>query len=408
MFEVLGQYKCSRFVLTIALVAIGLTLQSALPTCAQAATCPGGSFTTATNYSLPGGTTGNPSNGIGTGDFTGDGITDLVATRGASGSVYVLPGNGDGTFDPAIVTVIAGDPTLFTLTSGDFNGDSNLDLAIALGFDWHWVFLPGNGDGTFGTLQTYGDATAHPGVASGDFDGDSELDVVSLLYYGLVQFHHGNGDGTFTSSPAIDLGVEQSRGITAGYWNADSFLDLATANDGNNNVSILLGDGSGGFSLATPATYTVGSVPTGIKSSDLNGDADADLIVSNISSDNISILLGNGDGTFQTATNYSTYGASGPRDIVVSDFDNDGKPDIVSANTGGDDVSLFIGNGDGTFQTAIRLALAGADGPTVVTSADFDGNGLPDIATVNGYSLNASVLLNNCTLRIFLPVIRKY
>ena len=129
----------------------------------------------------------------------------------------------------------------------------------------------------------------------------------------MCETHHGNGDGTFPWSTTVDLGGVSGWSIVAGYWNADSYLDLATANRYDNNISVLLGDGLVGFSLATPATYSLGMAARSIKTRDLNADSKSDLVVAGGASTDsrIWVLLGNGNGTFQTPTNYPVTGTGG-------------------------------------------------------------------------------------------------
>jgi uncharacterized repeat protein (TIGR01451 family) len=124
---------------------------------------------------------------------------------------------------------------------------------------------------------------------------------------------------------------------------------------------------------------------------DFNGDGKADLAVANGGSDNVSILLGNGNGTFQAAVNYNVHG---PRSVAVGDFNGDGKPDLAVANAFGT-VSILAGNGNGTFAEAVNYG-AGSD-PISVAIGDFNGDGKPDLAVANDYTYNyVSILLNTC------------
>ncbi|MEA2030089.1 MAG: FG-GAP-like repeat-containing protein, partial [candidate division Zixibacteria bacterium] len=175
-------------------------------------------------------------------------------------------------------------------------------------------------------------------------------------------------------------------------FNGDGNNDLATANSGGwenpGDVSILLGNGDGTFQSAV--NYAVGSHPLSVFSADFDGDGDNDLTTANGWSDNVSILLGNGDGTFQAADNYDVVGV--PFSVFSADFNGDGNNDLATANYVSDDVSILPGNGDGTFQSAVNYA-AGIK-PYSVFSADFDGDGDNDLATANKNSHNVSILLN--------------
>ena len=154
-------------------------------------------------------------------------------------------------------------------------------------------------------------------------------------------------------------------------------------------VSVLLGKGDGTFQ--TPTYYAVGNGrgPESVTVGDFNGDGKSDLAVANEGSDTVSILLANGDGTFQTKTDY-TVGYS-PYSITVGDFDGDGKTDLAVANCGGNTVSILLGKGDGTFQTKTDYTVG--SGPEGITVGDFNGDGKTDLATANEGNNTVSILL---------------
>src|SRR6267143_1581467 len=176
--------------------------------------------------------------------------------------------------------------------------------------------------------------------------------------------------------------------VTAGDFNGDGKLDLAVTNSGSYSVSVLLGNGDGTFRAA--ANYGVGFLPLSVTSGDFNGDGKPDLAVANQGSNNVSVLLGNGDGTFQTAVSYSvgSHPVSGTRGY----FNGDGKPALAVATPGSNNVRILLGNGDGTFQAAVSY---GVGYPTSVTAGDFNGDGKPDLAVTNPGSNNVSILLGN-------------
>ena len=174
-----------------------------------------------------------------------------------------------------------------------------------------------------------------------------------------------------------------------GDFNGDGRLDLAAAVTYSNNVSVLLGNGDGTFQ--TPANYPVVSYPYSLAVGDFNGDGKLDLAVANQGSNNVSLLRGNGNGTFQAAVNYP--GGTSPRSVTVGDFNGDGKLDLAVANSGTNNVSILLGNGDGTFQTAVNFNVGTS--PYSVTSGDFNGDGKLDLAVANSGTDNASILLGN-------------
>ena len=206
----------------------------------------------------------------------------------------------------------------------------------------------------------------------------------------------GKGDGTFQT--AVEYSAASSpTSVAVGDFNGDGKLDLAAANQVSNNVSILLGRGDGTFQTA--AEYGTATSPTSVAVGDFNGDGRLDLAVANNGSSNfrtgsVSILLGNGDGTFQTHVEYGAL--SNSSSVIVGDFNGDGKLDLAVANrnAGGEDLnnlSLFLGNGDGTFQPQVDYA-AGTN-PSSVVVGDYDGDGRLDLAITDHASSKISVLL---------------
>jgi ABC-type transporter MlaC component len=176
--------------------------------------------------------------------------------------------------------------------------------------------------------------------------------------------------------------------VTVGDFNGDGKPDLAVSNSDGDNVSILLGNGNGTFQTAI--NYAVGSDPFSVIVGDFNGDGKLDLAVANYSTNNVSVLLGNGNGTFQTAVNYAV--GAYPRSGAAGDFNGDGKLDLAVANQYGSNVSILLGNGNGTFQEAVSYAV-GVE-PFSVIVGDFNGDGKLDLAVANWESSNVSILLN--------------
>lgn len=283
-------------------------------------------------------------------------------------------------------------PTYFTgggnsAVLGDFNNDGVLDLATTGGF----IHL-GKGDGSFDEATKF----SEPGFSSittGDFNGDGFLDLAQTLNFGdaYISVFLGKGNGSFGGSTDFFLGLSLGiRAITVGDFNADGKLDLATANAGSsgNNVSVVLGTGTGSFSAAT--NFSVGDNPRSIVSGDFNGDGLLDLAIANQYSHNVSVLLGIGGGSFSSATNF-TVGA-GPHSIAAEDFNGDGFLDLATANAGAGNVSILLGTGGGSFSSAANFAVG--DLPVSITSGDFNGDGFSDLATGGWwYQERVSVLL---------------
>src|SRR5208337_4191608 len=174
--------------------------------------------------------------------------------------------------------------------------------------------------------------------------------------------------------------------LVAGDFNGDGRTDLAVANLASNDVSVLLGNGDGTFQK--PVQYATGYGPYALVVGDFNGDGRTDLAVANFDDNDVSVLLGNGDGTFQDQKTYAA--GTGPCALVAGDFNGDGLTDLAVANYLSNDVSVLLGNGDGTFQNQVRYA-AGF-GPSALVAGDFTGDGRPGLLTVNSGSNDLTLI----------------
>jgi len=277
---------------------------------------------------------------------------------------------------------------------GDFNGDGKLDLAVANSGSNDVSVLLGNGDGTFQTALYSPLVGVNPvSVAVGDFNGDGKLDLVVVnSFSNNVSVLLGNGDGTFQTALDFDTGAGPVS-VAVGDFNADGRLDLVVANFAAGNVGVLLGNGDGTFQPAV--NYGAGPLPVSVAVGDFNGDGKLDLAVANQSAGNagpsmVGVLLGNGDGTFQPAVEYGAGSDTDSSSVALGDFNGDGNLDLAVANSGSTNrVSILLGNGDGTFQSAVDYA----GGSSLLAVGDFNGDGRLDTAVVDRASSTVSVLL---------------
>jgi hypothetical protein len=320
------------------------------------------------------------------GDFNRDGKLDVAVTNDGA-NISVLLGNGDGTFQSP-VSYAAGQMPLGIVTA-DLNGDGNLDLAVVdqiFGSSSVSVLL-GNGDGTFRVPLTATTGSESAQVVAADLNGDGKLDLaVTNADSTTVSILLGNGNGTFQKEVQYNAGFEPN-GIATGDLNGDGRLDLVVSDFNlgtSGDVAVLLGNGDGTFQA--PVQYTTGNGPTSVVAADFNGDGKLDLAVANYNpyggngSGSVSILLGNGDGSFQAQVPYTT--GNDPTDVVVGDLNGDGKLDVVAADTFFGTVSVLFGNGDGTFQNHSDFPTAPS--PYSVAIGDFNRDGRLDLVTPNG------------------------
>jgi type II secretory pathway component GspD/PulD (secretin) len=190
---------------------------------------------------------------------------------------------------------------------------------------------------------------------------------------------------TGVSPISVTTGILRSS--TAGTTNPDLFEDTIVANNGDNTVSVFLGNGDGTFATGVP--YMTGNGPTSVATGNFNADANLDVVVTNSVDDTVSILLGNGDGTLAAKQDFPV--GKGPVSVAVADFNNDGKADLVVANQTDNTISVLLGNGDGTFQPATAIGAGSA--PTQVITGDFNADGHIDIAVVNQNLNTVSIYL---------------
>ncbi len=335
-------------------------------------------------------------------DFNNNGDADVAVANSDSSDVTVLWGAGDGTFmDPGVTYTVGDFPV--AIAAGQLTSDNNLDLATANDGTFDVSVLMGTGSGASFNGPTNSDQGGSPeAIVLGDFNNDGKLDAATAeLFDDTVTVRLGNKDTDGTFSVALSTDVLGSPfGLAAANIVGDSNLDLVVALNDQDMVAVLTGKGDGTFDApdcsADPlpvGCYLVGTSPASVALADVNGDAKLDMLVANEDSDDVSVLLNNGDGTFGDAQSLDAGVLSFPEWVRVADFNGDGKRDIVAALSGNDQVGVFRGNGDGTFEPADFFDVGGIS-PFSVAVADLNGDMQPDILTANADSDDISVLLN--------------
>lgn len=318
-----------------------------------------------------------------------DGL-DIVTGNALSGDITVILNQGNGTYISPANYPTGGLPNSVAL--GDLNGDKYADMVVAnLADDTVSIYL-NNGDKTFGTATTLAAGARPIALALGDLNNDDNEDIVVADFISnQIAVLLGNGDGSFQPATFTNVGTNP-KALALGDINGDQNLDAVVANQGGSSISVLLGDGLGGFS--STSTILLSASPTSIALSNVDQDLGQtlDIVTANPSGSTVSVLLGNGDGTFNPAIDFPA--GNTPQSLAVGDIDGILGPDIVVANqvNGFNNVSLLLNNGNGTFGS--RIAYQAGFLPTFVALGDVDGNGSLDAVIANRQGANISVLLN--------------
>jgi hypothetical protein len=330
------------------------------------------------------------------GDFNSDGKPDLIAMDSSvNGEAQFIQGNGDGTFSTPQPPFSASYGLVLT---GDFNDDSKLDFLVSDHGTFVFRVFLGNGDGTFSEVDTNLAAQGSNTISytlAGDFNGDGKLDLA--CYCGNnqandIQVLLGNGDGTFQPLLAVPTSVPLAP-EAAGDFNGDNKLDLVVLG-GNGSLGvagtmeILLGNGDGTFTQGQGYVLPQGLRPSGAVAADFNGDGKLDLAIAeynvnvSLGATELLVFLGNGDGTFQTPTTYDVNLPGGPESAPgVGDFNGDGKLDIAASlwSSTAQGLVIFFGNGDGTFQqSTVFSELNELNIGGTFAIGDFNGDGRLD------------------------------
>lgn len=337
-------------------------------------------------------------------DLDGDGKQDLVWVDQGSDSAWVQLGDGAGGFGPATGLAVGRVPSSVAL--GDVNGDGRPDVVVANRSDDDVSVYLGDGAGGFGAKHDFATGTGPNSVAIGDLNRDGKPDLAVANYAaGTVSVLWGDGAGGFAAPADVTVGA-LSGALVIGDFNGDGAPDLAVANQGDDDVSVLENDGAGGF--PTRLDLPSGPSPRAVAVADVNGDGRLDLLVANgresVGDDSVSVLLANGMSGFGPRQGFPT--GLNPNSIAVGDLDGDGRPDLVTANTGvvpsgtgaSNTVSVLLGTGTGEFGPNADFVTG--DGPISVALADLNGDGRLDLVAANVFANTVSVLLNTSTVPI--------
>lgn len=327
----------------------------------------------------------NPTN-MALADYNGDGKTDVAVTNQVSNNLSILLGNGDGTFASAVPVPAGSGP--YAIAAGKFNNDNFFDLAVVnSGSNSVSIFL-GIGNGTFAAGTSVFVGASPISIAAGDINNDSKSDLVvanfGSFFFGSVSVLLGNGSGGFAAGTSLRTRTQPSF-VALKNLNADSNLDLLVANFGSDSVSTFFGNGLGTFVLQQ--NITTGPGPVALEVADFGGDGINDLAVANYNGDTSTICSGSAAGTFSSCSSGTVLGTN-PISIASADFDGSGIRTRATALSGSNSVNV-----------GLNLVATGLF-PNAVATADFNGDSKPDIITVNSGSNDATVALNNCKVAI--------
>ncbi len=338
---------------------------------------------------------------VAVGDFNRDGKLDMAVSSDIPiNGVTILLGNGDGTFRVG-ESYVFGDQ-LAQIATADLRNVGKLDLVVGDYLSDSVYVLLGNGDGTFQPAVPYRTDGTPFFVSTGDFTNHGKMDIIAVAGPGgscdCVEVLPGNGDGTFQAPIVTPVPYDvDGYALAAGRFDEDSKLDVAVVGvfGSANQVDILLGNGDGTF---RPHGYY--EIPDGLSdvtTADFNGDGKSDLAVVSLYANSVGVLLGNGDGTFQPPVYYSS---EFPTLVAAHDLDGDGKQDLVVENSGElgipSGISVLKGNGDGTFQPGVFYP-AGDEGGFMAVG-DFNNDGMPDLVQPDSNTQLIITLLNTGTV----------
>ena len=347
--------------------------------------------------------TGTTPQGVAAADFARSGFQSLVVTDKGSNNMKVFLATGPATFGTAYTYSTCTGPTAVLAT--DVNQDGYPDIVVACpASNTVELFVNGGTDspGSFSEEATF-PVTGPVAMAAGDFTGSGTIDLAVARTGGVTVYL--NVGGTVVTNTVTLSGT--LTGIVTGDFNHDGHLDLAISDSANNDVHVLTGTGTGTFTLLGSYSTGAGTKPNGIVAADFNHDGNLDVATINNGNNTATVLLGSATGALTVQAAQST--GTGPVAISVADVNSDGYPDVVAFDSFGTTsgaVAVLLGNGNGTLQTA-QISDQSFNPGTLAAVADFNRDGKPDLALTAQNNNQVSVMLNN-TLPTQYPDGRSY
>jgi hypothetical protein len=336
---------------------------------------------------------------IASGDFNNDTQLDLVVANYGTNNAGIFLGYGNGSFQEQTTYSTGNNSRPIMLTTSDLDNDYRLDIVVANSNTQCVGILYGYGNGAFATVVSHftGDSSYPISVIADDFNNDNHLDIAFADYNtDNIGIFLGYGNRTFGKLTTYSTGDNaRSFFLASGGFNNDSRSDIAVANYGTNNIVIFLGSGDGTFILSAIYATGDGSGPWMLTIADLNKDNHLDIIVVNSGTNNIGVFFGFGNGSFNIQQTYSTGSSSYPSWVSVADFNNDSWLDLAVANAGINDVGIFLGNSYGYFSNQSTYSTGYGSNPQAIAVGDFNEDNRLDIAAANYGTNNIAILLGH-------------
>lgn len=312
-------------------------------------------------------------------DFDGDDDIDLAVAQYRNQSVAILMNDGNGVFSPTYFYSAGFEPR--SLFQGDFDGDNDHDLVIgasAPGLTDSLFLLLNDGDGSFSNIHSFAHANAGNDISGGDFDNDNDIDLAVCQYYSnAITIYANDGNGNFTATAGYSMGGEPGN-VTVIDIDTDNDLDLLVGTSGiSDNLIVVKNDGNGVFAI--DGYFDVGGNAGRIVAMDIDNDNDDDVAVAVADDPRFAIFYHKGYGELLSASQYSL--PQGPKSITSADFDNDGDLDLVTTSNLVDSVVYLENNGDGTYLP--RTGINFVHDAYSCAAADFDHDGNQDLAVPN-------------------------
>jgi hypothetical protein len=358
-----------------------------------------------TNYA-----TGTSPSFVATASLRSDGINDLIVANAGDSTISVLLGDGQGVFAPQKTYPTGAGPV--SIATGPFHSVTAVDLAVANKGANSVSILLGNGDGTFQPQPDIATGTAPVSVITADFHDLAGTGFTDLAVANqgddTISIFQGNGDGTFKTPALIHLPAGYApRALAAADLNSDGHIDLVVADQGNNTVSVFLGNGDGTFQARTD--YPTGNSPVSVALGNFNGFGALDIAVANNgaptstnSGNSVTVYYNQLSSTsvplgqFVAGPTRDFAAGNSPTSIVVADFNVDGNPDLAVADQADNAVTILLNAGKKLFTALPQLPVGTA--PVSIAAADFNGDGRADGATADNGAAEATIILNSTSL----------